>query len=161
MNTREKILSRDALRQRLDAARAGGKRIVFANGIFDLLHVGHVRYLEAARKEGDLLVVGVNSDASARQLKGAGRPVLDEHGRAALVAALSAVDYVCIFDELDVERLLSVLRPHVHAKGTDYTPETVPERETASRLGIRVAIVGDPKGHSTSGLFDSIRASSR
>jgi rfaE bifunctional protein nucleotidyltransferase chain/domain len=156
MNTREKILPLDALRQRLAGARAGGKCIVFANGIFDLLHVGHVRYLQAARREGDLLVVGVNSDASARKLKGPGRPVLGKRGRAELVAALAAVDYVVVFEELNVEILLDALRPHVHAKGTDYTTETVPERDTAARLGIRVAIVGDPKGHSTTDLFAGI-----
>jgi rfaE bifunctional protein nucleotidyltransferase chain/domain len=157
MNTREKILPLELLEQRLQGARAAGKRIVFANGIFDLLHVGHVRYLQGARKEGDLLVVGVNSDASAGQLKGPGRPVLDQRGRAELVAALAAVDYVVVFEELNVERLLGALRPHVHAKGTDYTAETVPERETAARLGIRVAIVGDPKAHSTTLTFAGIR----
>jgi rfaE bifunctional protein nucleotidyltransferase chain/domain len=159
MTTHDKILSLDPLRARLAEARALGRRIVLANGCFDLLHVGHTRYLHAARAEGDLLVVGVNSDASVRRLKGAGRPILDQQGRAELVAALAAVDYVIVFDEPNVEALLSALRPDVHAKGTDYTADTVPERETAARLGVRVAIVGDPKRHSTRDLFSCIRQS--
>ncbi len=149
MDTREKILSLDGVREVIDECRRAEKEIIFANGIFDLLHAGHVRYLQAARAEGDLLVVGVNSDSSAKQLKGEGRPILTERARAALVAALEAVDYVVIFDDLDVKPLLRELRPDVHAKGTDYTAETVPERELAELLGIRVAIVGDPKRHST------------
>jgi len=161
VNSRGKIVSLENLRATLDAARARGKSIVLANGIFDLLHVGHVRYLEAAKREGHLLVVGINSDSSARQLKGPGRPILDERGRAELVAALAAVDSVVIFNELNVEALLQAIRPNVHAKGTDYTPETVPERATAARLGIRVAIVGDPKQHSTTDLFGAIRKRAR
>jgi D-glycero-beta-D-manno-heptose 1-phosphate adenylyltransferase len=157
MNTREKILSREALAAELETARGKGRQIVFANGCFDILHVGHVRYLAAARQEGDLLAVGVNSDRSTQTLKGAGRPILPEMARAELVAALAAVDYVTIFDELNVEPLLTALRPHVHAKGTDYTAETVPERELAARLGIRVAITGDPKNHSTRDLIASVR----
>ncbi|MBZ5702152.1 MAG: adenylyltransferase/cytidyltransferase family protein [Acidobacteriia bacterium] len=153
----EKILSRDELAARLAEHRRRGQRIVFANGCFDMLHVGHVRYLEGARREGDVLVVGVNSDASARPLKGPNRPVLPEMARAELVAALRAVDYVVIFSEPNVEALLAALRPDVHAKGTDYTEETVPERETAARLGVRVAIVGDPKEHSTRDLLEKIR----
>ena len=119
--------------------------------------MGHARYLEGARREGDILVVGVNDDSSVRRLKGPGRPVLDENARALLVAALRSVDYVVLFSEPTVEPLLEELRPDVHAKGTDYTAETVPERATAVRLGIRVAIVGDPKDHSTRTLFDTIR----
>jgi D-glycero-beta-D-manno-heptose 1-phosphate adenylyltransferase len=161
VNSREKIVPLEILRGMLDAARAHGKTVVFANGISDLLHVGHVRYLEAAKREGDLLVVGINSDSSARQLKGTGRPVLDERGRAELVAALAAVDRVVIFHELNVEALLEAIRPDVHAKGTDYTAETVPERQTAARLGIRVAIVGDPKQHSTTDLFRGIQKPAR
>jgi D-glycero-beta-D-manno-heptose 1-phosphate adenylyltransferase len=122
-----------------------------------MLHVGHVRYLEGARDEGDVLVVGVNDDASVTALKGLGRPVLDEHARAQLVAALRSVDYVVLFPEISVETLLEEIRPHVHAKGTDYTAETVPERAIASRLGIRVAIVGDPKDHSTRGFLETVR----
>jgi len=119
--------------------------------------VGHVRYLEAARREGDVLVVGVNADASARELKGPGRPILHEQARAMLVAALRCVDYVVIFSERNVEGLLEELRPQVHAKGTDYTAETVPEKAVAERLGIRVAIVGDPKEHSTRALLETLR----
>jgi D-glycero-beta-D-manno-heptose 1-phosphate adenylyltransferase len=157
MDTREKILTREGLHQVLQEHRRGGRKIVFANGIFDLLHVGHVRYLQAARAEGDVLVVGVNSDAGARKLKGEGRPILTERARAALVAAIAAVDYVVIFDELDAKPLLREFQPDVHAKGTDYTPDTVPERDLATLLGIRVAIVGDPKQHSTSELLARLR----
>lgn len=157
MDTREKILSREGLHDILDEHRRTGRKIVFANGVFDLLHAGHVRYLQAARAEGDVLVVGINSDASTRKLKGAGRPILTERARAALVAALAAVDYVVIFDELDVKSLLREFQPEVHAKGRDYTAETVPERELAALLGIRVAIVGDPKGHSTRELLARLR----
>lgn len=153
----EKIVTREALAPLLEKARRSGKCIVFANGCFDILHAGHVRYLEAARNEGDILVVAVNADSGARRLKGAGRPVLDEMARASLVAALRAVDYVVLFPEANVEALLTALRPDVHAKGTDYTAETVPERATAERLGIRVTIVGDPKNHSTTELLQSVR----
>jgi rfaE bifunctional protein nucleotidyltransferase chain/domain len=157
MDTREKILSREGLHDVLDEHRRSGRKVVFANGVFDLLHVGHVRYLQAAREEGDLLVVGINSDASTRSLKGAGRPILTERARASLVAALAAVDYVVIFDELDVNALLREFQPDVHAKGTDYTPDTVPERELAALLGIRIAIVGDSKKHSTRELLGRLR----
>jgi rfaE bifunctional protein nucleotidyltransferase chain/domain len=152
-----KILSPEELRNRLREARQQGRRIVFANGCFDTLHVGHVRYLAGARREGDLLVVGVNSDSSVTQLKGAGRPILDEQARAALVAAQRDVDYVIVFSEPNVESLLEQFRPDVHAKGTDYSAETVPERAVAARLGIRVAIVGDPKNHSTRAFIESQR----
>jgi rfaE bifunctional protein nucleotidyltransferase chain/domain len=154
---RSKIVSREELRALLMREKNNGRRIVFANGCFDGLHVGHTRYLEAARREGDILVVGVNSDVSTRELKGPGRPILDEGARAALVAALRAVDYVVVFAEDNVEKLLEELCPQVHAKGTDYTAENVPERGTAERLGIRVAIVGDPKDHSTRELLESVR----
>jgi rfaE bifunctional protein nucleotidyltransferase chain/domain len=152
-----KILTRTELRDVLMERKGNGEQVVFANGCFDTLHVGHVRYLEGARKEGDLLVVGVNADASVKNLKGPGRPILDEDARAKLVAALRSVDYVVLFDEPNVEALLETLRPDVHAKGTDYTAENVPERATADRLGIRVAIVGDPKDHSTRELLETIR----
>ena len=152
-----KIVSREALQSKLAEHKRRGQRIVFANGCFDTLHVGHIRYLESARREGDILVVGINDDSSVCSLKGPGRPVLDENARVLVVAALRCVDYVVLFSEPTVEALLEVLRPDVHAKGTDYTTETVPERAVAARLGIRVAIVGDPKEHSTRALFDSIR----
>jgi len=157
MDTREKIVSREGLHGIIKEHRQSAKKIVFANGVFDLLHVGHVRYLQAARAEGDLLVVGINSDASTRKLKGEGRPILTERARAALVAALKSVNYVVIFDETDVKQLLREFQPDVHAKGTDYTPDTVPERDMAALLGIRVAIVGDPKDHSTRDLLARLR----
>jgi rfaE bifunctional protein nucleotidyltransferase chain/domain len=152
-----KIIARDALRQELTQHKVRGQRVVFANGCFDTLHVGHIRYLEGARQEGDVLVVGVNADSSVCNLKGPGRPILDEQARALLVASLRCVDYVVLFAEPTVEALLEELRPYVHAKGTDYTADTVPERAAAARLGIRVAIVGDPKDHSTRQLLDSVR----
>jgi len=152
-----KITDEKKLREFISKAKEEKKRVVFANGCFDTLHVGHARYLQGAKEEGDVLVVGVNSDASVHRLKGAGRPILDELARAHLVAALRCVDHVIVFPDPNVERLLEELRPDVHAKGTDYSAETVPERATAERLGIRVAIVGDPKNHSTRGLLDSIR----
>ena len=152
-----KIVARDVLRQKLAEHKRRGQHVVLANGCFDTLHVGHVRYLEGARREGDVLVVGVNADSSVCNLKGPGRPILDENARAQLVGALRCVDYVVLFAEPNVEALLGELRPHVHAKGTDYTAETVPERAVAARLGIRVAIVGDPKDHSTRELLESIR----
>jgi rfaE bifunctional protein nucleotidyltransferase chain/domain len=157
MDTREKIVSRQGLTAVLDEHRRASCKIVFANGVFDLLHVGHVRYLEAARNEGDVLVVGINSDSSTRKLKGPGRPILTERARATLVTALRSVNYVVVFDELDVNSLLKELQPDVHAKGTDYTAETVPERELAALLGIRVATVGDPKQHSTRDLLARLR----
>ncbi len=157
MDTREKIVSRQGLTAILEEHRRASRKIVFANGVFDLLHVGHVRYLAAARAEGDILVVGINSDSSTRKLKGPGRPILTERARATLVAALKCVKYVVIFDELDVNSLLKELQPDVHAKGTDYTADTVPERELAALLGIRVAIVGDPKQHSTRDLLARLR----
>jgi rfaE bifunctional protein nucleotidyltransferase chain/domain len=155
-----KIRSRENLAAELVNLKRAGKRIVLANGCFDTLHVGHVRYLSGAKREGDILVVAVNSDSSTRGLKGPGRPVLGEQARAQLVAALRDVDYVVLFSEPDVATLLEELRPDVHAKGTDYSLETVPERQTSSRLGIRTAIVGDPKDHSTRAFFEAIRQGS-
>jgi D-glycero-beta-D-manno-heptose 1-phosphate adenylyltransferase len=152
-----KIVTREVLRAKLAEHKTRPERIVLANGCFDTLHVGHVRYLDGARREGDILVVGVNSDSSVCKLKGPGRPILDENARAHLVAALRPVDYVVLFSEPSVESLLEDLRPDVHAKGTDYTTETVPERATSRRLGIKVAIVGDPKDHSTRELLESVR----
>ena len=132
-----------------DRLRREGKRIAFANGCFDLLHVGHVRYLAGARAEGDVLVVGVNSDAAVRALKGPGRPLLPAEARAELVAALESVDYVVVFDSLTAESLLRDLRPDVQCKGTDYTEASVPESEVMRSLGGSVRIVGDAKRHST------------
>jgi rfaE bifunctional protein nucleotidyltransferase chain/domain len=147
------VVTRDDLMARVAAERAAGRTISFANGGFDLLHVGHVRYLEGAAQEGDVLVVAVNDDASVRALKGDGRPVLAAEGRAELVAALRCVDYVVIFPELTVGPLLEALHPDVHCKGTDYTVESVPEREIVKAYGGRTAIVGDPKDHSTRDLL--------
>jgi D-glycero-beta-D-manno-heptose 1-phosphate adenylyltransferase len=138
------------------ADREAGRAIAFANGCFDVLHVGHTRYLEAARREGDRLVVAVNDDVSVRGLKGEGRPILPGTARAELVAALASVDYVVLFSEPTVERLLRLIRPDVHCKGTDYTVDTVPERDVVKEYGGRIAIVGDPKDHSTRDLFARI-----
>jgi rfaE bifunctional protein nucleotidyltransferase chain/domain len=152
-----KIVTLEQLKNILVEHRRDKKQIVFSNGCFDTLHVGHVRYLRGAREEGDILVTAINADTSVQSLKGANRPILDEQTRAQLVAALRCVDYVIIFREANVEQLLEELRPNVHAKGTDYTADTVPERATAEHLGIRVAIVGDPKDHSTRALLENIR----
>lgn len=157
MDAREKILSREGLQGVLQEHRRRRRKIVLANGVFDLLHVGHVRYLQAARAEGDILVVGINSDSSTRARKGEGRPIMTERARATVVAALKAVDYVVIFDELDVNELLREIRPDVHAKGTDYSVDTVPERELASKLGVRIAICGDRKDHSTRDILSRVR----
>ena len=147
------VLSREELAKRVSAAKADGARIVFANGCFDVLHVGHVRYLAGARELGDVLVVGINSDEQVAIQKGAGRPVLPANERAEIVAALESVTYVTIFDEPTVEELLLALKPDVHAKGTDYTTDTVPERDVVRSYGGQVAIVGDPKDHSTSTII--------
>jgi rfaE bifunctional protein nucleotidyltransferase chain/domain len=138
--------------------RAQGKRVVLANGCFDLLHVGHVRYLGAARGLGDVLFVGLNSDASVARLKGPGRPLLPAAERAELLAAIRSVDYVVLFDDDTADALVTRLRPHVHAKGTDYTEGTVPERASVLALGARVAIAGDPKEHSTRDLIARVLA---
>lgn len=140
------------------AARLGaeGRRLVLANGCFDLLHVGHVRYLEGARRCGDALLVGVNSDASVRRLKGPGRPIMPEGERAEIVAALGCVDYVLVFDDDTADALIRRLRPAVHAKGTDYTQGSVPERASVLTAGGQVAITGDRKAHSTRDLIQAI-----
>jgi rfaE bifunctional protein nucleotidyltransferase chain/domain len=150
------ILSRDDLIRRIAADRAAGRTVAFANGCFDLLHVGHVRYLQSAAAEADRLIVAINDDDSVRRLKGEGRPVLAAPDRAELVAALRGVDYVVIFPEPTVGPLLETLKPDVHCKGTDYTIDTVPEREVVKGYGGRVAIVGDPKDHSTRDLLARI-----
>src|SRR5919109_2108094 len=147
------ILNREELVGLVKAAREAGAKIVFANGCFDVLHVGHVRYLAGARELGDILIVGINSDRQVALQKGAGRPVLPASERAEIVAALESVTYVTIFDEPTVEELLLALKPDVHAKGTDYTTDTVPERDVVRSYGGQVAIVGDPKDHSTSEII--------
>src|SRR5262249_32291447 len=151
----------EALVERVNSDRAAGRTIAFANGCFDLLHVGHVRYLESASQEADVLVVAINDDASVRALKGAGRPILSASDRAELVAALRLVDYVVIFPEATVGPLLTALRPDVHCKGTDYTVDSVPERDIVVGYGGRTAIVGDPKVHSTRDLLSRIGRASR
>jgi D-glycero-beta-D-manno-heptose 1-phosphate adenylyltransferase len=143
---------------RVAAWRAAGERVVLANGVFDLVHVGHARYLAGARAQGMRLVVGVNGDRSAAALKGAGRPVLGEHDRALLVAALRCVDLVVVFAEASADALLVALAPDVHAKGTDYRPDTVPERATMAALGGRTVVTGDAKQHASRELFERVRA---
>lgn len=155
---KQKILDRETLRQSLDDIRSAGKTIALANGLFDILHVGHLRYLRGAAEVADVLVVAVNADSSARKLKGPGRPVTPENERAELIAGFSCTDFVTIFDESTVEPLLRALRPHFHCKGTDYTAETVPEAAVAAELGIRIAIVGDPKDHATREIIARLAA---
>ena len=149
----DRVLNREELTSKVAEARQRGARIVLANGCFDVLHVGHVRYLAGARELGDILIVGINSDEQVALQKGAGRPVLPATERAEIVASLESVDYVTIFDEPTVEQLLLAFKPDVHAKGTDYTAETVPERDVVRSYGGEVAIVGDPKDHSTSAII--------
>ncbi|MBI2828746.1 MAG: adenylyltransferase/cytidyltransferase family protein [Acidobacteria bacterium] len=153
------VLGRDALAQRIARDRAAGLSVAFANGCFDLLHVGHIRYLESAAAEGDRLIVAINDDESVRSLKGDGRPILAAADRAELVAALRCVDYVVIFSEPTVGPLLQAVKPDVHCKGTDYTLDTVPERSIVQAYGGRIAIVGDPKDHSTRDLLARIGGS--
>jgi D-glycero-beta-D-manno-heptose 1-phosphate adenylyltransferase len=150
------ILSREQLIDRVALDRAAGRTVAFANGCFDLLHVGHVRYLEASAREADILIVALNDDAAVKQLKGEGRPILTAQHRAVLVAALRCVDYVVVFPELTVGSLLECLKPDVHCKGTDYTVDSVPERAVVQAYGGRTAIVGDPKDHSTRDLLSRI-----
>jgi rfaE bifunctional protein nucleotidyltransferase chain/domain len=147
------VLSEDRLVETIRRERAGGLTIAFANGCFDVLHVGHVRYLQGAAAEADRLVVAVNDDRSVRELKGPGRPILTAADRAELVAALRGVDFVVVFGDRTVERLLLAIKPDVHCKGTDYTDDSVPERATVAAYGGRTAIVGDPKAHSTRDLI--------
>jgi D-glycero-beta-D-manno-heptose 1-phosphate adenylyltransferase len=154
-----KILSLERLLEVAAQQRANGQKIVFANGAFDLLHAGHVRYLEAAREEGDWLAVGVNSDESIRRAKGSARPIVPEPERAEIVAALACVDAVVVFGEDSPAGLIGRLRPDVHAKGTDYTAESVPERAAVAAYGGRTVIVGDPKDHATTDLIERIRES--
>ena len=148
-----KILDREGLRRRVAEWHAAGDKVTLANGCFDLLHVGHVRYLHSAKQLGGKLVVAINSDESVRSLKGEGRPLMPADERAEILAALSDVDAVVIFSEPDVRALIRELRPHIHAKGTDYTADTVPERDTVIECGGRVEIVGDPKDHSATDII--------
>ena len=155
---REKIVTRDQLRARAAEWRKGRDQVILANGCFDLLHVGHVRYLQAAKQLGGKLIVAVNSDASVRALKGDGRPIMPEHERAEILAALEPVDAVVIFPEPDVRALLNEIQPDVQAKGTDYTAESVPERDVVISYGGRVAIVGDPKDHSATEIINHLNS---
>ena len=154
---KQKIVSIERLLDDLVPIRNQGQKVILTNGCFDVLHVGHVRYLQGAKSLGGFLVVAVNSDASVRLLKGQGRPILPADHRAQLVAALECVDRVVIFEEPDVTRLIEILKPDIHAKGTDYTTDTVPEREVMLRVGGEVRIVGDPKDHSTRDLIKQVR----
>jgi len=155
LSTAAKILTREELRARAAAWKRAGERITLANGCFDLLHVGHVRYLQAAKELGGKLVVAVNSDSSVRTLKGELRPIMPEHERAEILAALASVDAVVIFSEPDVRALIREIQPDIQAKGTDYTAESVPERDVVTSYGGRVAIVGDPKDHSATEIIRS------
>lgn len=152
-----KVLTRDELRRRVEHWRNAGERVILANGCFDLLHVGHIRYLRAAKELGGRLVVAINSDESVRTLKGAGRPLMPDTERAEILAALEDVDAIVIFSEPDVRALIREIRPNVHAKGTDYTADSVPERDEVIACGGRVAIVGDPKDHSASSFIANLR----
>lgn len=152
----EKLVSRRCAAELADAVRASGRVVVLANGAFDMLHVGHARYLAAARAEGDVLFVAVNSDASVRGLKGPTRPIVPETERAEILSHFVCVDWIVLFDEPTVAEIMREIRPHVHAKGTDYTPETVPERAVVAEWGGRTAICGDPKDHATTDLIGEI-----
>src|SRR5713101_2056198 len=151
-----RIMDRQRLQEAIAAAKKDGQRIVLANGCFDVLHVGHVRYLKAAKALGDVLVVAVNSDEQVRKQKGEDRPLMPQDQRAEIVSALDAVDFVTIFDEPTVAELLLALKPDIHAKGTDYTEDSVPERDVVRSFGGRVAIAGDPKDHSSSGVIEKV-----
>lgn len=150
------IVDRATLVMLTNSARAVGQKIILANGCFDVLHVGHVRYLAGAKALGGFLVVGINSDEQVRKLKGNGRPVQPQDDRAEIVASIACVDAVTIFDEPTVEELIRAIRPDIHAKGTDYTEDSVPERDIVKSVGGRVAIVGDPKDHSSTELIQAI-----
>ena len=153
---REKVRTAEELRGIVAKARSEGKVVVFTNGCFDLLHGGHISYLEESRALGDLLILGLNSDSSIRQLKGPGRPVYPQDERLEILAALEAVDYIVVFEDRSCDRLLAQIHPDIHSKGTDYTADTVPERETARRLGIRTVIAGAPKENSTRDIIELV-----
>lgn len=151
------VLNERDLAEAIARERAAGRTIAFANGCFDMLHVGHIRYLQAAANEADVLVVGINGDESVCELKGAGRPLMNEAERAEIIAAIRGVSYVTIFSERSPGRLIGDLKPDVHCKGTDYTPDSVPEADIVRSYGGRIAIVGDPKDHSTTELLEKLR----
>lgn len=151
------ILTEHELREAVERERASGRTVAFANGCFDVLHVGHLRYLAAAAREADILVIGVNGDRSVQELKGENRPIVPEEERAELIASLRMADYVTIFEERSPERLMAAIRPEVHCKGTDYTEASVPEGDLVRSWGGRVAIVGDPKDHSSTDLIEKLR----
>lgn len=153
----EKLKTLDELKPIVDALKAEGKRVVFANGCFDILHGGHISYLQSAREAGDCLILALNSDASIRALKGPDRPVLPEGERLAILNAIRYIDYLILFDETTVMGLLEALRPHVHAKGTDYTIDTVPERETTRALGIEIMIAGAPKQNASRDIIAGLQ----
>jgi D-glycero-beta-D-manno-heptose 1-phosphate adenylyltransferase len=161
IDARSKIKSLEELKIMAEDLRTSGRKIVFANGCFDLIHVGHIRYLQSARKLGDVLILGINGDDSIAALKGKGRPLQPEADRVEILASLECVDYVLLFNESTVDDILNTLRPDIHAKGTDYTEGNVPERHTVHAYGGRVAIVGDPKDHSTRDLIQVILAKHR
>jgi rfaE bifunctional protein nucleotidyltransferase chain/domain len=151
-----KLISRPRLAKIIARLKKHGKKVVFANGCFDLLHVGHIRFLRGAKSKGDVLVLGLNSDASVRKLKGRGRPLINQRERAEILSEFEFIDYLVIFNELTVDKTLETLLPTYHVKGTDYTKDTVPEKDMAKRLGIKIAIVGDRKNHSTKDLIKTI-----
>ena len=155
--TSNKFIARPRLAVRLQSLKRRGKKIVLANGCYDLLHVGHLRYLKDASKKGDVLVVALNTDASVRKLKGAGRPLMPLKERAELLSAIECVDFVTSFGEATAEKTLRLLKPHFQAKGTDYTVKTVPEREVLKEIGARPVICGDPKNHSTTSLIRKVK----
>ena len=157
MTSNAPILDEAELARVVEAERRSGRSIAFANGVFDILHVGHIRYLQGAAAAADRLIVAVNSDESVRELKGAGRPVMAERERAEIVSAIRGVSWVIIFREKSPARLIALLRPDVHAKGTDYTPDSVPEASVVRGYGGKVAIVGDPKDHSTTEILDRMK----
>jgi D-glycero-beta-D-manno-heptose 1-phosphate adenylyltransferase len=153
----DKLKSLSELKRIVESEKTNSKQIVFANGCFDLLHVGHIRYLKEAKRQADVLIVGLNSDESVRKLKGEGRPILDERGRAMLLSALECVDYIIIFKDDTVDRLLIELKPHFHCKGSEYTADTVPEKETVKSYGGTTSITGGEKVQSTRWIFEEIR----
>jgi rfaE bifunctional protein nucleotidyltransferase chain/domain len=154
----EKIIDFDKLKSIVESLKKKGKKIVLANGCFDIIHVGHVRYLKDAKSRGDVLIVALNSDKSVRILKGEGRPIIDEKGRAEILSSFEFVDYIIIFDEKDVSRILTELKPDIHAKGSDYSEDTVPERETVISYGGKIAICGGKKVRSSSEIIKEIKS---